>query len=488
VVHAVRSRLQPPPPVANGLFQTRVNAELDDAFWDDLLARIWEGEVIPVVGPGAVTFGRGDELLYPWLAQRLAAELDPPLTFENFPRDFQEVVDAQLVKDKRRLDRIYKRLHKMVEAPDLRPGTTLSALAAIEGFQLFISTTFDPLLPRAVESASPRGRPQDRWGASTLGDEWRDLPQELAALEHRFVYQILGRAQPAPDFVVWDGDMFYFLSRLDQQLPLLPKLSDALQKSDFLVLGLSLTDWLLRFFVQVIKRQRLWKLADTELFVSEKLDPGERDKVVVYFGRLTKQMQILRTDPLDFIAQLYERWRIKHPAPVGDPYAIIRAHREKHRAHGCIFVSYASPDLEIARYVVSQLQKAGCLVWFDKEQIQIGQVWEEVLREAVEERCGLFLSLISGQSSARLTGYNIFERNLAARRRDTFANNTVFYLPMRIDDAEPLIPENEPRGTRAIHGVRYSGGHLDPDFIGQLRDLQREYCGAHGLPLPPGPD
>jgi hypothetical protein len=81
-----------------------------------------------------------------------------------------------------------------------------------------------------------------------------------------------------------------------------------------------------------------------------------------------------------------------------------KAHREKNRAHGCIFVSYASPDLEIARYVVSQLHKAGCLakmahwfktnrytsVWFHKEQLQGGENWEEELRNAVEERCGLF--------------------------------------------------------------------------------------------------
>jgi TIR domain len=164
-----------------------------------------------------------------------------------------------------------------------------------------------------------------------------------------------------------------------------------------------------------------------------------------------------------------------------------KAHREKHRAPGCIFVSYASPDLEIARYVVSQLQKAGCLVWFDKEQLTVGQDWKEALREAVDERCGLFLSLISGQTSARHDGFNIFERNLAARRRDTFADNAVFYLPMRIDDAEPLIPDNEPRGTKTIQGSRYPGGHLTPDFIGQVRDLQRQYCEAHGLPLPPNP-
>src|SRR6266480_8150146 len=110
---------------------------LDDAFWNDLLVRIGEGEVVPVVGPGAVTFGLGNELLYPWLAQRLPAELDPPLSFEQPPRDLQEVVDAQRAKG-RRVERIYRHLHKIVEDPDLRPGATLAALGAIEGFHLFI--------------------------------------------------------------------------------------------------------------------------------------------------------------------------------------------------------------------------------------------------------------------------------------------------------------------------------------------------------------
>src|SRR5580704_7672278 len=106
-------------------------AELDDAFWNDLLARIGEGEVVPVVGRGAVTFGSSDELLYPWLAQRLPIELDPPLTFEKPPLDLQEVVDAQRAKDQP-IERIYRRLHRIVENPDLRPGVTLTALAAIE--------------------------------------------------------------------------------------------------------------------------------------------------------------------------------------------------------------------------------------------------------------------------------------------------------------------------------------------------------------------
>jgi TIR domain/SIR2-like domain len=466
-----------------------VITELNDAFWDEVLRRIGESEVVPLVGPGAVTFGLGDELLYPWLAQRLPAELDPPLMFKDAPRDLQEIVDAQRKKGQR-VERIYKRLYKIVEDPDLRPGTTLAALAAIEGFQLFISTTFDPLLPRAVESVSPGGKPEERWGASSLRGACPDLPLELANMqrpEQRYVYQILGRAQPYRDFVVWDDDMFQFLLRLDKQLPLLPKLSEALQKSHFLVLGLSFADWLLRFFVQVVKHQPLSELAGSELFVFERLDAAERDKVVVYFSRLTEKIHVFPTDPIEFISELHRRWRNKHPAPAGDPYLMKKAHREKHRAQGCIFVSYASPDLEIARYVVSRLQKAGCLVWFDKEQLQLGEDWEEELRKAVEERCGLFLSIISDHTGARLEGYNIFERKLAARRREKLADNAIFYLPLRIDEGEPLIPDNEPRGTKKIQGVRKPGGHLDEDFIGYLRDKQCENCAALGYPAPPYP-
>jgi hypothetical protein len=325
--------------------------ELDTTFWDELLNRVEEGEVIPIVGPGAVTFGRGDELLYPWLAQRIPAELYPALTFENPPGDLQKVIDAQRAKDQP-IERIYKRLYNIVEDPDLRPGTTLDALAAVEGFQLFISTTFDPLLPRAVESASPGGRPEERRGASSLRGACPDLPLELANMqkpEHRYVYQILGRAQPYRDFVVWDDDMFRFLLRLDQQLPLLPKLSEALQKCHFLVLGLNFADWLLRFFVQVVKHQPLSELAGSELFVFENLEPAERDKVIVYFSRLTKQIRVLPGEPPEFIAQLFTRWRRKHPPRVPDPYHMKKAHREKHRTPGCIFVSYASSDLEIAR-------------------------------------------------------------------------------------------------------------------------------------------
>ena len=253
-------------------------------------------------------------------------------------------------------------------------------------------------------------------------------------------------------------------------------------------MGLNFADWLLRFFVQVVKHQPLSELAGSELFVFENLEPAERDKVIVYFSRLTKQIRVLPGEPPEFIAQLFTRWRRKHPPRVPDPYHMKKAHREKHRTPGGIFVSYASSDLEIARYIVSQLQKAGCLVWFDKEQIQPGENWEEVTAAKPSRTvAALFLSIIlrSQRSATRKLRHLRQERKLAAKRRGKLADNAIFYLPVRVDQGEPLIPENEPLGTGRIQGVRRAGGHLDEDFIGYLREKQRENCAALGYPSPP---
>jgi hypothetical protein len=53
---------------------------LDDGFWETLLERIGNGEVVPIVGPGAVTFGKDDELFYPWLADHYRRISTPRLS------------------------------------------------------------------------------------------------------------------------------------------------------------------------------------------------------------------------------------------------------------------------------------------------------------------------------------------------------------------------------------------------------------------------
>jgi len=239
--------------------------------------------------------------------------------------------------------------------------------------------------------------------------------------------------------------------------------------------------------VQAVKGKNLAEIDRGQLYLSETLEIAEREQVVVFFSRLTNQLRLIPMTTREFIQELSRRWRQNHPKSADDQVIMKQAHRLAHRAPGCIFVSYASPDLAIAEYVVKQLQDKGLLVWFDKQQLLPGQDWEAQFTEAVEETCGIFLSLISDNSAARLTAYNILERNLASRRRDRFADNEVFYIPLRIDEGEPLIPPNEPRGTKKIQGIRKPAGHLDDDLIEYLRQLQLDYCKRCNLGFAPPP-
>ena len=179
----------------------------------------------------------------------------------------------------------------------------------------------------------------------------------------------------------------------------------------------------------------------------------------------------------EFIAELWYGDGAKKTAPQSPDDAALKAqaHRLAHRSPGCVFVSYASPDLLIAEYIVKQLQDKGLLVWFDKQQLLPGQDWEAEFSEAVEQTCGVFLSLISDTSAQRLTAYNILERNLGSKRRDRFADSEIFYIPLRIDEGEPL------KNVKKTQAVRKSGGYLDDGFIEYLRQLQLEYIKRCGL-------
>jgi TIR domain len=468
-------------------------AELDDHFWDRLLTRMEMQKVIPVVGPGAITFGRGDDILHLWLAQKVAAKCHPQFPAADLPKTLQQVIDEQrrggaTPEEKReRLALVHLYVFNLLTGCAVHPGVTLYRLASIKDFQLFLTTSIDPLLARAVEVAQPAARPPDWVRAISFRDGFRDLPSTFGDLPYACVYHLLGKIRKAPDCALWDDEMLAFLRELDQHLRAPGNLSAALHDSHLLFLGMSLDNWLMRFLIQVVKGQRLSELDRDQLYLSESQETVEREHVVVFFSRLTHQLRIIPMPPREFIADLARRWRERNPQNPDDVTLMKQAHRLAHRAPGCIFVSYASPDILIAEYIVKQLQDKGLLVWFDKQQLLPGQDWEAEFSEIVENTCGVFLSLISDNTADRLVGFNIKERNLAIQRREQFADTAVFYIPVRIDEGEPLIPASEPRRSKKIQAIRKPGGHLDDASIEYLRQLQLDYCKSRGLTFTPPP-
>src|ERR1700735_206526 len=124
---------------------------LDDEAWEDLLSFIEERRVIPIVGPELlqVATDRGPRLLYDWLAEKLAARLNVDVTQLPHPYTLNDVV-CWFLGARGRREEAYVRLRSILKDATFEPPQALRRLAAIPEFDLFVSTTFDPLLETAI--------------------------------------------------------------------------------------------------------------------------------------------------------------------------------------------------------------------------------------------------------------------------------------------------------------------------------------------------
>jgi hypothetical protein len=123
------------------------SATLDDDAWEDLLDFIEERRVIPIIGPELlqVETESGPRLLYEWVAEKLALRLGVDTSQLRAPYSLNDVVCWFLATRGRR-EEAYTRLRGVFRDASFAPPPALRRLAQITDFDLFVTTTFDPLL------------------------------------------------------------------------------------------------------------------------------------------------------------------------------------------------------------------------------------------------------------------------------------------------------------------------------------------------------
>src|SRR6204780_5704631 len=126
---------------------------LDDDAWDDLLSYIEERRVIPIAGPELlqVATERGPRLLYDWLAEKLAGRLNVDVTQLPQPYTLNDVV-CWFLGARGRREEAYVRLRGILKDAAFEPPLALKRLSAITDFDVYVSTTFDPLLEAALNT------------------------------------------------------------------------------------------------------------------------------------------------------------------------------------------------------------------------------------------------------------------------------------------------------------------------------------------------
>jgi hypothetical protein len=451
-------------------------ADLSEGFWDNLLDYIEDRTVVPVIGPELVTVREADRevLLYRWVAERLAADLELPMA--ELPSDFglNEVVALQLRRRGER-EELYPHIHRMLRHAALAPAEPLRALAGIAGFDLFVSLTFDSLLADALGAARAGGGPraeQIAYSPSTV----RDLPCPKRELRQPVVFHLLGRASASPDYAICDEDLLEFLHAMQDKQRQPKTLFDELRGNHLLFLGCSFGDWLARFFLRTARSLELsQKRRRWDVLVGGQM--AHEAGLALFLESFSSDARLVPLAAEEFVAELARRWQAAHPAaaagaePVGEEAGTVG----RKVPDGAIFVSYASEDVEAAGRLVEGLRAAGLEVWFDKAALQLADDWARSIRRGIE-RCSLFLPVVSRRSLSEENRRRYFWRewNDADDFARGMAPGEAFVVPVVIDDTRidraPL-----PDSFKRAQGTSLPDGKVTPDVAELLRELVRDF-------------
>jgi hypothetical protein len=441
----------------------------DEDAWDDLLNYIEERRVIPIIGPDLLNIATedGPRPLYEWLAGKLAAKLSVDIVGLPQPLSLNDVMCCYLGQHGRR-EEAYTRVRSIMREIEFEPPTALRQLAQITDFDLFVTTTFDPLLENAINLERHGGQP----GAEVVAyapNRVADLPGERHQLRRTVVYHLLGRLSASPTYVLSDEDMLEFICALQSEHLTPEKLFHELEHNHLLLIGSDFSNWLARLFLRMAKRKRLSDPRDfTEVFAD---DHTLKDSRLVSFLQQVSVRTRVYGGAEAFVAELHARWsqRQKPVAAVaaGAPQRFLPPAREM--PENAVFISYAREDLDAVQRLKAGLDAAGITTWFDLDRLESGDDYDRKIRNNIA-RCSYFVPVISANTQRRLEAYFRREWSYAVDRTRSMADGAVFLLPVCIDDtpeSAALVPEQ----FRSLHIQRLPEGEPTPEFLRRLQEL-----------------
>ena len=445
--------------------------DFDEDAWDDLLNYIEERRVIPIIGPDLlrVQTDRGLRPLYEWLAEKLAAKLSVDTDELPQPLTINDVMCSFLGQRGRR-EEAYTRLRSIMREVEFEPPLALRQLAQITDFDLFVTTTFDPLLENAVNAERYGGQPTAEVIAYAP-NRVADLPAERGQMQRAVVYHLLGRLSASPTYVLSDEDMLEFICALQSEHLTPEKLFHELEHNHLLLIGSDFSNWLARLFLRMAKRKRLSDPRDFSEVLAD--DHTMKDERLVLFLQQVSVRTRVYGGAEAFVAELHSRWKARQGesgatgAGAAAPQRFLPPAREM--PENAVFISYAREDLPAVQRLKAALDAAGITTWFDMDRLEGGDDYDRKIRANIT-RCSYFVPIISANTQRRHEAYFRREWSYAVDRTRNMADGAVFILPVCIDDTaegEALVPES----FKALHIVRLRDGEPTPEFVQRLQEL-----------------
>jgi TIR domain/SIR2-like domain len=453
----------------NSSFALRPQAgTLDDDAWEDLLSFIEERRVIPIVGPELlrVETSSGPRLLLDWVAEKLAGRLNVNVAELPQPYTVNDVV-CWFLSARGRREEAYVRLRSIIKDANFEPPLALRQLAAITDFDLYVSTTFDPLLEMAINIERFNGTP----GTEVLAyapNRVVDLPCERDRLQRPVVYQLFGKLSASPTYVISDEDLLEFICALQSEHLVPEKLFHELEHNHLLFIGSNFTNWLARLFLRMAKRQRLSDPRDVGEVLADD-HSGQDDRLMSFLQQVSVRTRIY-LGAERFVEELHARWQARHkPAKSAAPARFVAPARDM--PDNAVFISYAREDLPAVQQIKAGLESAGITTWFDMDRLEAGDDYDRKIQRNIS-RCSYFIPVVSANTQRRLEAYFRREWSYALDRVRNMADGAIFILPVTVDATpagEALVPEK----FKALHFNHLQGGEVPSEFAERLREIMQ---------------
>lgn len=444
---------------------------LDDDAWDDLLSFIEERRVIPIVGPELlqVSTDRGPRLLLDWVAEKLAGRLNVNIAELPQPYTLNDVV-CWFLSARGRREEAYVRMRSIIKEANFEPPAALRQLAAITDFDLFVTTTFDPLLENAINLERFNGAPSTDV-LSYAPNRVTDLPTERDRLQRPVVYHLFGKISASPTYVISDEDLLEYICALQSEHLAPEKLFHELEHNHLLFIGSNFTNWLARLFLRMAKRQRLSDPRDVGEVLADN-HTSQDDRLMAFLQQVSVRTRIYMGAE-KFVEELHSRWQARRrPAAATAAPATARfMPPAREMPDNAVFISYAREDLAAVQQIKTGLESAGITTWFDMDRLEVGDDYDRKIQRNIA-RCSYFIPIVSATTQRRLEGYFRREWSYAMDRVRNMADGALFILPVTIDGTsagDALVPDK----FKALHFTHLPGGQVQPEFAQRLVDFVR---------------
>jgi SIR2-like protein/TIR domain-containing protein len=457
-------------------------AQRRDKFWKRIIEFISHRELVPIVGQELLWYPDANLpncgiSMYDLLAKKFATELGLQIpTGQNRSALSALVASHPAFKDN--AYEAYEDLKDVYERSSFQVPVAIRQLAEIRAFRVFVTTTFDDSLERALNEVRYGGRER----TIVLTYSLRKRPHtstidEAIGSGDAVVFKLFGSIdRPLNGYAVTEADYVEFMHSLQSKELRPERLFDELKEKHVLLLGNSFPDWIARFFLRLTRH---YPLASSQGSTIQYLADAifSQDPLLLFFlNRYTKMAEVVpEVSAIEFVNHLHKRLPSsdqEEPQEIGD---------DEMEAGG-VFISYStkddegaeSPDVDFVLRLKDALESLGIATWLDRRGgLQYADLWERKIKRNIA-RCSLFVPIVSLTSNRRTEGFFRKEWAWAIERSLLLTGaDRPFLFPVVVDDIDLNSATNIPEEFRIPLAAQVSKQGPSQSFLSRFREVVR---------------